>query len=80
MTGIVGALTVGHLRDRVTPRVLMGWSSVVAGAALLVKFDVPVVTLTFALTSMRPRPVGLAGAAVVLTLPIAFAIVASRYA
>ena len=50
IAGIVGALVVGHLRDRLAPRVLMGWSSVIAGAALILKWDLPFVVLTFALT------------------------------
>jgi predicted MFS family arabinose efflux permease len=48
--GIVGALLVGRYRDRLAPRVLMGWSSIVAGSALILKWDLPVVALTFALT------------------------------
>jgi predicted MFS family arabinose efflux permease len=50
VAGIAGAVLVGHLRGRLSPRVMMGWSSVVAGAALVAKFELPVVGLTFALT------------------------------
>src|SRR5439155_7330819 len=46
VAGIAGALAVGRERDRLTPRVMMGWSSVVAGALLVVKFNVPFVVLT----------------------------------
>jgi predicted MFS family arabinose efflux permease len=48
--GIAGALLVGHVRDRVAPRVLIGWSSLVAGVALLAKWDLPYVVLTFTFT------------------------------
>jgi predicted MFS family arabinose efflux permease len=50
VAGIAGALLVGRLRARLSPRVMMGWSSVVAGAALVAKFELPFVALTFALT------------------------------
>jgi hypothetical protein len=48
--GIAGALLVGHFRTRLAPRVLMGWSSLVAGIALIAKWDLPYVVLTFAFT------------------------------
>jgi predicted MFS family arabinose efflux permease len=48
--GIAGTLAVGRYRARVTPTLLMGWASIVAGAVLAVKFDVPVVAVTFALS------------------------------
>ena len=50
VAGIGGAMLVGHLRARLSPRALMGWSSVVAGLALAAKFALPFVVLTFALT------------------------------
>lgn len=49
-TGIVGTLLVGRFGRRLPPRVLMGWSSVLAGALLLVRFNVPSVALAFALS------------------------------
>jgi predicted MFS family arabinose efflux permease len=50
LAGIAGALGVGRLRSRLSPRLLMGWSSVAAGLALAAKFALPFVLLTFALT------------------------------
>ena len=51
-SGIAGALLVGGLGARLSPRVLMGWGSVAAGALLLVKFNVPSVALAFGLTAI----------------------------
>ena len=51
-TGIAGALLVARYRDRLAPRVLMGWSSILAGIALVAKWDLPFVALTFALTAV----------------------------
>ena len=48
--GIAGALVVGRYRERLAPRILIGWSSLIAGAALVAKWDLPYVGLTFALT------------------------------
>jgi predicted MFS family arabinose efflux permease len=50
VAGIAGAVCVGRLRSRLSPRLLMGWSSVAAGLALAAKFALPFVLLTFALT------------------------------
>ena len=50
--GIAGTLVVGRFGSRVTPRQLMGWSSVVAGVALLVRFDVPWLPLALALAAV----------------------------
>jgi predicted MFS family arabinose efflux permease len=50
VAGIGGAVLVGRLRVHLAPRTLMGWSSVVAGLALALKFALPLVALTFALT------------------------------
>jgi len=50
VAGIVGSLAVGAWGARFMPRVLVGWTSFVAGAALIVKFDVPTVELAFALS------------------------------
>ena len=49
-SGIAGTLLVGRFRLRVTPRLLMGWSSLVAGIGLAVKFNVPVVPVAIALS------------------------------
>jgi MFS family permease len=50
VSGIVGALAVGTWGSRFTPRLMVGWFSFVAGAALIVKFDVPIVELAIALS------------------------------
>ena len=50
MSCIAGALVVGRYRERLAPRILIGWSSLIAGAALVAKWDLPYVGLTFALT------------------------------
>jgi MFS family permease len=49
-SGIVGTLLVGRFGRRLSPRVLMGWSSVLAGALLLVRFNIASVGLAFALS------------------------------
>ena len=49
-SGIVGTLLVGRFGVRLAPRTLMGWSSVAAGVMLLVKFNVPSVSLAVALS------------------------------
>jgi MFS family permease len=49
-SGILGTLLVGRFGRRLPPRVLMGWSSMLAGALLLVRFNVPSVGLAFALS------------------------------
>jgi MFS family permease len=51
-TGILGALLVGRFGARLQPRMLMGWGSVVAGALLLVKYNLPSVPLAFGLTAV----------------------------
>lgn len=50
--GIAGSLWVGWLGHRLAPRTLIGWSSVVAGSVLLVKYNVPVVALAVSLTAV----------------------------
>jgi MFS family permease len=52
LAGIAGSLLVGTLGGRVPARVLMGWGSVVAGALLLVKHNVPVLWLAIALSAI----------------------------
>jgi len=52
VAGIVGSLLVGTWGSRFSARTLMGWGSVVAGALLLEKFNVPVLWLTLALSAI----------------------------
>jgi MFS family permease len=52
VTGILGALLMGRFGDRFEPRTVMGWGSVVAGAMLLVKYNVASVPLTFVLVAL----------------------------
>ena len=49
-SGIVGTLLVGRFGRGLSPRVLMGWSSVAAGLLLAVKYNVPSIPLALALT------------------------------
>jgi MFS family permease len=49
--GTVGALLVGRLGTRLSPRVLMGWGSLIAGLMLIVKFNVPTLPVAFGLTA-----------------------------
>jgi predicted MFS family arabinose efflux permease len=51
-SGIAGSLLVGRRVRAPSPRALMGVSSVVAGIALLVRFDVPSLALAFALSAV----------------------------
>jgi MFS family permease len=50
VAGIAASLAVGAWGGNLAPRILVGWTSFVAGAALIVKFDVPVLELAFALS------------------------------
>lgn len=50
VSGIAGTLFVGHNARRLAPRVLMGWSSVVAGLVLMAKWDIALLPIAFALT------------------------------
>jgi MFS family permease len=50
LAGIAGSLVVGSIGHRSSPRTLIGWSSVVAGALLLVRFNVPVLWVAIALS------------------------------
>ena len=52
VAGIVGSLLVGTWGSRFSARTLMGWGSVSAGVLLLVKFNVPVLWLTLALSAI----------------------------
>lgn len=50
VAGILGSLAVGTWGGRFRPRLVVAWTSFVAGAALIVKFDLPSVELAFALS------------------------------
>jgi MFS family permease len=50
VSGIVGSLAVGVLGSRLPARSLIGWGSLLAGAMLLVKFQVPVLGVAVALS------------------------------
>jgi MFS family permease len=50
--GIAGTLLVGTFGRSVAPRLLMGWASVVAGAAIFVKYNVPILPLAVVLTAL----------------------------
>ncbi len=52
IAGIVGSLLVGAIGGRVPARELMGWGSVVAGVLLVLKFNIPVLWLTIALSAI----------------------------
>ncbi len=52
VAGIAGSLLVGTWGSRFSARTLMGWGSVIAGVLLLVKFNVPVLWLTLALSAI----------------------------
>ena len=49
-SGIVGTLLVGRFAVRLTPRDLIGWTSLVAGVAVAVKYSVPLLPLALALS------------------------------
>jgi MFS family permease len=51
-SGIVGALLVGRFGARLTSRHLVGWTSLIAGIALAVKFNVPSVGLALTLSAL----------------------------
>jgi MFS family permease len=51
-TGILGTLVVGRFGARFTPRALIGHSSLVAGAALAVRYNVPSVALALSLSAV----------------------------
>jgi len=50
LAGIAGTLIVGRFGARLTPRVLMGWTSLFAGVANAVKFNVPSLSVALAIT------------------------------
>lgn len=49
--GIIGSLAVGHFGANLSPRHLIGWSSLLAGVLLAVKYNVPSVPLALMLTA-----------------------------
>jgi MFS family permease len=49
-SGIVGAVLVSRIDVRVAPRLLVGWSSVAAGGALALRYNVPSVPLAVSLS------------------------------
>ena len=51
-SGILGTLAVGRLGGRVAPRVLIGWGSLVAGAALALRYNLPSVPLALAMSAV----------------------------
>jgi hypothetical protein len=51
-TGMIGALLVGRYGARLSDRTLMGWSSIVAGLANVVKFNVPTVPVALSTSSV----------------------------
>jgi MFS family permease len=59
LSGIAGTVVVGWIGARLSPRLLMGWGSVIAGAINAAKFAVPVLGVAFALT----LPVGVTSVA-----------------
>ncbi len=52
LAGIAGSLLVGSLGDRVPARALIGWSSVLAGVLLVVRFHVPLLWVAVALSAL----------------------------
>ena len=51
-TGIVGTLVVGRLATAWTPRALIGWSSLVAAAALAVRYNLPALPLALSMAAV----------------------------
>lgn len=51
-SGILGSLAVGRLGGRVAPRVLIGWGSLVAGAALALRYNLPSLPLALAMSAV----------------------------
>jgi Na+/melibiose symporter-like transporter len=50
-SGIVGTVLVGRFATRLTPRLLMGWSSIAAGVSNGIKYNVPLVSVAFGLSA-----------------------------
>lgn len=51
-TGIVGSVFVGQFGRRFTPQSLIGWGSLVAAAALALRYNLPSVTLALAMSAV----------------------------
>ena len=51
-SGIVGSVLVGGYGHRFAPRDLIGWGSVVAGAALALRYNLPSVALALAMSAV----------------------------
>jgi predicted MFS family arabinose efflux permease len=51
-SGIVGSLLVGGFGRRFSPRGLIGWGSVIAGAALALRYNLPSVALALAMSAV----------------------------
>lgn len=51
-TGIVGSVCVGQFGRRFTPQSLIGWGSLVAAAALALRYNLPSVTLALAMSAV----------------------------
>src|SRR5918994_1201708 len=51
-SGIVGSLLVGRFGRRFTPRALIGWGSLVAAAALALRYNLPSVALALAMSAV----------------------------
>jgi predicted MFS family arabinose efflux permease len=51
-SGIVGSLLVGGLGRRFAPRDLIGWGSVVAGAALALRYNLPSIALALTMSAV----------------------------
>jgi predicted MFS family arabinose efflux permease len=49
--GIIGTLALGHFGVKLSPRHLIGWTSLLAGALLAVQYNVPSVPLALMLTA-----------------------------
>ncbi len=52
LSGIVGTLLVGRFGAPLTPRALIGWSSLVASVALAVQYNVPTVPLALTMAAV----------------------------
>jgi MFS family permease len=51
VAGIFSSALVGRIGQRLTPRALMGWGSVIAGLVSLAKYNIPIVPVAYGLTA-----------------------------
>ena len=51
-SGIAGSLFVGQFGARFSPRILIGWASLIAAAALGLRYNLPSVTLVLAMSAL----------------------------